>query len=78
MPVLVLVLVLLSVDMLKPSGPVTLGFPLELPMLKSPNFIEAARAFGGLMIDTAPIINAAIIEIAKIVPIVVWFIIIVV
>jgi len=79
-PVLVLVLVLLSVDMLKPSGPVRLGFPLELPMLigRSPNVREAARAFGGLRIDTAPIINAATIEIAKIVPIVVWFIIIVV
>jgi hypothetical protein len=73
-----LVPVLLSVDTLKPSGPVRLGFPLEFPMLKSPNVREAARAFGGLRIDTAPIINAATIEIAKIVPIVVWFIIIVV
>src|ERR687888_321288 len=64
-----------SVFILKLSGPCRLTAPSEVPIRKLWTLREAAMTFVELRIDNPTIINAATIEIAKILATVVWFII---
>src|SRR5919198_998258 len=64
-----------SVFILKLFGPCRLTAPSEVPIRKLWTLREAAMTFVELRIDNPTIINAATIEIAKILATVVWFII---